>query len=140
MTIRLRPHHLLCMLTYVGKGYSEAFTANYDEVIKRLAAGEDIEIGEGPDDICAPLLSETDPHCLWDSVLERDAKAADAVAKLLARPLNTGDIIELDAGLLRKLRQEFKKGGSREACGGCEWFDLCSNISRANFPDVRLTR
>lgn len=23
MTIRLRPHHLLCMLTYVGKGYGE---------------------------------------------------------------------------------------------------------------------
>ena len=32
MTIKLRAHHLLCLLTYVGKGYSPAFTANYDRV------------------------------------------------------------------------------------------------------------
>ena len=25
MTIRLRAHHLLCLLTYAGKGYSPAF-------------------------------------------------------------------------------------------------------------------
>ncbi|WP_292282104.1 DUF1284 domain-containing protein, partial [Mesorhizobium sp.] len=64
MTVRLRAHHLLCLLTYVGKGYSPAFTANYDVVVKRLAGGEDILIVSGPDDICAPLLSESEPHCL----------------------------------------------------------------------------
>ena len=29
MTVRLRAHHLLCMLTYVGKGYSPAFCAGF---------------------------------------------------------------------------------------------------------------
>ena len=42
MTVRLRAHHLLCLLTYVGKGYSPAFTANYDKMVKRLAGGEDV--------------------------------------------------------------------------------------------------
>ena len=38
MTVRLRAHHLLCMLTYVGKGYTAAFTANYDRIVERLNA------------------------------------------------------------------------------------------------------
>ncbi|OWU61413.1 2Fe-2S ferredoxin, partial [Staphylococcus aureus] len=40
MTIRLRGHHLLCMLTYVGKGYSPAFVENYDAMAGRLGRGE----------------------------------------------------------------------------------------------------
>ena len=32
MTIRLRPHHLLWVVTYVGRGYSPAFTANMTRI------------------------------------------------------------------------------------------------------------
>ncbi|RUZ88238.1 DUF1284 domain-containing protein, partial [Mesorhizobium sp. M7A.F.Ca.US.006.01.2.1] len=67
MTIKLRAHHLLCPLTYVGKGYSPAFTANYDRVAERLSRGEDILLVSGPDDVCAPLLDEPEPHCLNES-------------------------------------------------------------------------
>ncbi len=56
MTVRLRGHHLLCMLTFVGKGYSPAFVENYDRIAGRLSEGEDILLVDGPDDICAPLL------------------------------------------------------------------------------------
>ena len=76
MTIRLRAHHLLCLLTYVGKGYSPAFTANYDAIAERLSRGEDILLVSGPDDICAPLLDEPEPHCLNEGVIERDRLAA----------------------------------------------------------------
>ncbi|WP_439343967.1 DUF1284 domain-containing protein [Vacuolonema iberomarrocanum] len=72
MTIRVRPHHLLCLLTYSGKGYSPAFIANYDAIAARLSKGEDIVIVCGPDDICAPLLSDSEPHCWSASVTERD--------------------------------------------------------------------
>ncbi len=48
VTVRLRAHHLLCLLTYVGKGYTPAFTANYDAVVARLDAGEDRAAGRGP--------------------------------------------------------------------------------------------
>ncbi|TJU92322.1 MAG: DUF1284 domain-containing protein, partial [Mesorhizobium sp.] len=66
MTVRLRAHHLLCLLTYVGKGYSPAFTANYDKVVKRLGEGEAVLIVSGPDAICAPMLDEREPHCLGE--------------------------------------------------------------------------
>jgi len=63
MTVRLRSHHLLCLLTYVGKGYSAAFIANYDAIAKRLGRGEDVLIVSGPDDICQPMLGEAESHC-----------------------------------------------------------------------------
>ena len=83
MTIRLRPHHLLCLLTYSGKGYSAAFTANYDVIAGRISQGEDVLIVEGPDDICAPLLGDSEPHCWRDSVTERDRLAARDLRELL---------------------------------------------------------
>ena len=39
MTVRLRPHHLLCLLSYIGRGYSPAFSANMTRVARRLGAG-----------------------------------------------------------------------------------------------------
>ncbi len=61
MTVRLRAHHLLCMLTYVGKGYSPAFVENYEVIAARLSAGEEIELVAGPDDICGPLTADQRP-------------------------------------------------------------------------------
>jgi hypothetical protein len=126
------------MLTYVGKGYSPAFTDNYDKVIARLVAGEDILIKAGPDDICEPLLATPEPHCLRDSVIERDTKAMHDVSNLLGRPLQIGDAVNLDAMMVGKFRDAFAKGQTRRACIGCEWFELCSAISKSGFQDTRL--
>ncbi len=41
MTVRLRTHHLLCLLTYVGRGYSPAFVENMDQVAARLSEGRE---------------------------------------------------------------------------------------------------
>jgi hypothetical protein len=126
------------MLTYVGKGYTPAFTDNYDKIIARLAAGEDILIQEGPDDVCQPLLGEKDPHCFWDSVVERDAKAAQAVGHLLGRTIASGDVLTLDGEIVAGFRTAFRQGTTRAACTGCEWFDLCSAVSKAGYADTKL--
>ncbi len=36
MSIPLRPHHLLCTLSYSGHGYSAEFTARMDALVARL--------------------------------------------------------------------------------------------------------
>lgn len=126
------------MLTYVGKGYSAAFTANFDRICERLTRGEDILLVDGPDDVCAPLLLEADPHCHEASVIERDRLALAASGKLLARPLAAGARVDLDAAILANLRRAFKGGDSRDACLSCEWHDLCSEIAGNGFPDIRL--
>jgi len=138
MTVRLRAHHLLCLLTYVGKGYTPAFTANYDKVVERLAAGEGALIVSGPDDICAPLLDDLDPHCLGESASERDRLAARDVGDLLGRPILAGARLELDAAALARMRQAFSSGKTRAACPGCEWFDLCGTVAAGKFRGARL--
>jgi hypothetical protein len=138
MTVRLRAHHLLCLLTYVGKGYSPAFTANYDKVVKRLGEGEGVVVVSGPDDICAPLLGEPEPHCLRQSAAERDRLAARDVGTLLGRPIEDGDRFVLDASSLAGMRKAFSAGLTRQACSGCEWSGLCDTVAAGGFSGTHL--
>ncbi|WP_026379800.1 DUF1284 domain-containing protein [Afifella pfennigii] len=136
MTIRLRPHHLLCLLTYVGKGYSPAFTSNYDVIAGRLAQGEDVLIVAGPDDICAPLLGEEDAHCWRASVRVRDSLAARDLRRLMPGPVRAGTTITLGPELLRAMRGAFAAGKTRSACLGCQWSDLCSAVAASDYRGV----
>lgn len=139
MTIRLRAHHLLCMLTYVGKGYTAEFCTNYDGIVARLTRGEDILIVAGPDDVCAPLLTTEAPHCHNDSVLVRDAQAAAAASELLGAPVTPGFRFKLDPTTLTRFRTAFAAGTSRIACDGCEWSGLCDSVAGNGFEGTRLT-
>ncbi|WP_455272408.1 DUF1284 domain-containing protein [Rhizobium herbae] len=136
MTVHLRPHHLLCMLTFVGKGYTVAFTENYIRIATRLSEGEDILVVEGPDDICAPMLGEADKHCLCDSVTDRDKKATEAVEALLGMTAGPGAQIVPDADFLRRMREAFGGGTIRDACQRCEWSPLCTGIAASGFDGV----
>jgi hypothetical protein len=126
------------MLTYVGKGYGAAFTENYDAVVGRLGDGEELLLVAGPDDICRPLLEDADAHCFRDGVVDRDARAASAVAGLLGRPVQPGEQLSLDRDMVERMRAAFRQGVTRNACKGCEWFDLCSGIARDDFTNARL--
>ncbi|SFI64376.1 DUF1284 domain-containing protein [Celeribacter neptunius] len=139
MTIRLRAHHLLCMLTYVGKGYSPGFVENYDGITPRLNAGEEIEITTGPDDICAPIACDHREHCHGASVLSRDAMAARDVAALLGRDIAPGARLSLTEAYLTRLRSAFATGEIRNACAGCDWVDLCTEVAKGGFHGTRLT-
>jgi hypothetical protein len=148
--MRLRPHHLLCLLTYVGKGYSPAFTDNLDQITLRLAGGEALELVPGPDDICAALLRCGDgadpidaalpspPHCLAPSVSRRDEQALRSLNAHLPQPLHIGSRLVLDAALLQRLRGLFARGEIRQACLGCEWHGLCTAVAASGYVGVRL--
>lgn len=136
MTVRLRAHHLLCMLTFIGKGYTPEFTENYRRIAARLSDGEAIEVVTGPDDICAPLAGLPEEHCLQDSVIYRDEKAAIAVSQLLNRPVVEGSVIMPDADMLERLRRAFRAGEIRAGCVDCEWSPLCTDVADKGFADV----
>lgn len=137
MTVRLRAHHLLCTLAYVGKGYDPAFVANFDRLMRRLSGGEDILLVEGPDDICQPLLADPAAHCHRRGVTRRDATAARQIAALLGRPVDAGCRLVPSAALLAELRAAFAARTIRGACHGCEWRSLCSDIADGGFDGVR---
>ena len=139
MTVRLRPHHLLCMLTYVGKGYTSGFVENYDRVAARLNAGEeDIELVDGPDDICEGLLCESHAHCFNEGVVQRDETARLSVSALLGETLTAGKKLQATPDFLAKMRLAFAAGEIRPACRGCQWIRLCDRIAASGFAGVKV--
>lgn len=138
VTVRLRPHHLLCLLTYVGKGYTPAFVANMDRIVERIGAGEAIALVASPDDICQGLVGSGDDHCDNTSVERRDAAAAEEVANLLGRSLKVGTQFRFDDDMRARLSQAFAAGIIRSACDRCPWSDLCTDVAAEGFPGARL--
>ncbi len=124
------------MLTFVGEGYTPAFTANYRRIAERLSAGEEIEIVSGPDDICAPLLSEASAHCLLPGPKGRDEAAAQAVGRLLGVQIEQGVRLIPDKTLLKRLRRGFATDLIRNACEDCEWSELCTTVARDHFRNT----
>jgi uncharacterized protein len=139
MTTRLRPHHLLCMLSFASRGYSAAFIKNFEEVVQRVSTGnETIEIVDGPDDVCAPLLTELDSHCNSASITVRDRYAAEALSDLLRQPVQAKEQVLLDQECLHAMRQAFAEGRIRRACVGCQWTPFCDAIARNSFKETQL--
>lgn len=137
--IRLRPHHLLCMLTYVGKGYTPGFVVNYDRIITRLNAGAEIEVVDGPDDVCGPVACLPGSHCHLDGIRLRDALAAEAVAAWLGRDTSYGARLSLAPRDITRLREGFATGDIRKACTGCDWEIFCTRIASDGYRGARLS-
>lgn len=137
MAVRLRPHHLLCVLTYSGKGYSPAFTENFDRIAARLAGGEAVSLVQGPDDVCAGWADAPEAHCRNASITVRDEAAIQALQPLLG-PLKPGAALLLSPALVTALRSAFQAGAIRRACHGCEWADFCTAIADSGFGEARL--
>ncbi|WP_173510593.1 DUF1284 domain-containing protein [Sinorhizobium psoraleae] len=136
MMVRLRGHHLLCLLTFVGEGYTPSFTGNYRQIAGRLSAGEPIEIVDGPDDICAPMRDVPEAHCRNENIGCRDNRALAAVSDLLELSLGHGSVLILDDGRLQDLRGAFARGSVRAACDECEWSALCTRVATDGFDGV----
>lgn len=138
--VRLRGHHLLCMLTFRGEGYSPRFVENFHAIIARLNAGAAVVITTGPDDICAPLCAAegADCHCYAPRNQVRDEQALADLSAVLDQPLHTGQDLHLTPDTVHMLRTAFTAGSIRSACAGCEWYDLCSGVADAGYTGAVL--
>lgn len=134
--IRLRPHHLLCILTYEGRGYTPTFVENFDRIVLALGKGQTAVLVGGADDVCGPLATEH-RHCERESVLERDAAALGIIGELLSTPLQIGDEIVLSHEMLRTLREGYL-AGREKACAGCEWYLFCGFVAEGGYQRTRL--
>jgi uncharacterized protein len=143
--IKIRGHHLLCILTYVGKGYSDSFVNNFNNISKRLNGGALIRVVNEPDDICKGwgLKGCPQPHndrCHEGVVRLRDARAMEALNGVVFRkdPLSFGRRVSLTGGHAHLMRVNFTEGTIRGACGDCEWHRLCTEIAGKGYENVKL--
>jgi uncharacterized protein len=144
--IEIRGHHLLCILAYVGKGYTPAFVENYDAIVAQINRGAvTLKIVEGLDAICAALQKDKHicpdaAHCLTARVEQRDRTALQDINKLLnlSPPLVPSAQVRVTSDLVGQLRRFFATSEIRAACTECEWHSLCSAVATNGYTEVLL--
>jgi hypothetical protein len=114
--IRLRGHHLLCMLGYRGMGYSEAYAANMNAVHERLRKEPDTTVAlvEGADDLCACFPADRPYHCDSDTVSRRDAAVLERLG------LQTGEALAWSE-VLRRIAGNVSPADVPAWCATCPW-------------------
>jgi uncharacterized protein len=140
VSVRLRGHHFLCILTYRGLGYSAPFIANMSRVVEAIGNGATIALDDGPDDICRGLTAScaaaSGHDCQDPETRAMDAVALAAVSDVLGRNLSAPSRLSGDD--ITRLRQAFKDGAIRRACFACPWMATCTTIATEDFSGTHL--
>ena len=115
-----RPHHLMCWQTYRGKGYSDAFVANFDRLKMEAARRPDrpIRLAIATDPICEPC-----PHRRAATCETADRNDARDQALLDGTGFKVGDVVALDAALAEVAPQFLDL--QAHVCVACKWQGFC---------------
>lgn len=132
--IYLRPHHLLCTQTFLGKGYSEEFVENMTRItnILRTEKSQEIELMFSCDSLCA---------CCPNKVIDNNIILCKSNDKVIEYDKNIADYFQLKQGkhnyhhLLSFIIDSMNPDLFKLFCQSCEWFEDCSNVLSAFFSD-----
>ena len=100
--LHLRPHHLLCLQTFVGRGYSEEFVEHMTLVKRQLTANPltPITLVSGADDhLCAHCPNCVDGQC----TSEKPALFDKLVEEKLAVLLRCQELVTVLEGIMDEL-------------------------------------
>lgn len=116
MSVRLRGHHLLCLLGFRGMGYSEEFARNMSKVYEKLRRTPEtsILIVEGADDLCVKFPCDQEYHCDDAAVHQHDRQV---IHHLGVQP---GDQVTWKE-LLERVREQVKPEHIPKWCASCQW-------------------
>ena len=122
----IRPHHMLCLQFFEGKGYSDEFVDNMMCVRQRLEQeNPTVNIVEETDDICSDC-----PNCIGgkckdeESVKGHDARVYEQVIHEVGKCASWKDITDAIQ------KNIIKAGKVREVCVQCQWSDICFKNSK----------
>ena len=124
MEVRLRGHHLLCILGFRGKGYSPEFVENMARVVGRIRLKKDtpIRVRLKADDICRPCPFRRSERCTRKPDAERRVQAHDA--EVMARlGIPAGAVLpwaEVEARIAAHIAAE----DLHQICPTCPWLPL----------------
>ena len=123
--MRLRFHHLLCILGFRGLGYDEKFIQGMKRVVQRMKEHPDmqIEVIKECDDICSACPFNIDGYCEnevvggEERVRERDERIAESLNLKAEDILTVKEVMDL-------LKKEIKPGDLSIICGDCPWLKM----------------
>lgn len=116
----IRPHHMLCLQFFEGKGYSDEFVTNMADIKDILDKQNPyVEIVSGVDDICMKCPNYIEGNCKNEkNVLEHDKRVYEQIH----------DIHKLSnwSEICKSVDNEIiLKGKVKAVCGQCRWSDIC---------------
>lgn len=120
MGIKLRPHHLLCTQGYSGKGYSEEFVENMNQITRELRSGRPVKIQLVffTDDLCTCC-----PHKLDEDVCDTNEKVKRFDRKMIEYfHLEEKEYIYQE--IVEKIRREITPEILADICDGCGWYPV----------------
>lgn len=117
---KLRPHHGMCINFFVGKGYSDDFTAHMTSMIRSLSANPIICLSTETDAICTKCPNNTKGSCTTDEkVMQYDRKVLEHCGLANGVCMHYSDFSQLIH------KQILQRGLREEICGDCQWNALC---------------
>ena len=123
-TINLRPHHLLCIAFFKGKGYSDEFVYNMTSIVSLLNKDDSTPIALvlGEDDLCTNCPNNQNGICTAEDKSSRYDQLT-----ITALGIDTNSHSQILYLTLRALADErIINCEKRESvCGDCQWTDLC---------------
>ncbi len=131
--ISLRPHHLLCLKGFQGKGYSEIFVRNMTALAGRLEKDPDqaVRIQLEADDLClfCPHCSAVDTCDSGDNCGR--AGKCDHDDKVRQIDLRAAGAFGITSGthrysdLRRAADRNYTEQTIKEVCADCQWAGIC---------------
>ncbi len=118
--MKLRPHHLLCTQGYSGKGYSEEFIENMDEVVNRLRSEEDVEVELvfNTDDICCAC-----PNRLGENLCRTNDKV-NSYDRKLAHYMGLEQKKYIYKDIIKEINSKMTEEKMKDICDGCSWYPI----------------
>ncbi|MGE0614404.1 MAG: DUF1284 domain-containing protein [Bacteriovoracia bacterium] len=121
--LKFRPHHFFCALGFQGKGYSEVFTRNFQDIVDRLRErpqGDaiEIEVEAATDSICEPCPNRRGRLCETEEKIQTlDRGHAEVLG---VRPGETYTWREAK----RRLAERMTFEAHERVCAPCGWKKL----------------
>jgi hypothetical protein len=116
--ITIRPHHVLCINGFVGKGYDKAFVANMQNIVKGIMDdGMKMKIVFSTDDICSKCPYKQDENsCRSQKKVENFDMRTVEILGLYEKHYTYADIREMIKRYLTAEKLEY-------ICKECSWLE-----------------
>jgi hypothetical protein len=119
----IRAHHLVCIKSFKGKGYSKKFVNNFYQVINKIKNNPIVEITNKPDIICKACPYNKN-GCIKKGlnsevkVRNKDNKIIKLLKINLNKKIKARNITEL-------INKNITKKHILKICKDCEWLKYC---------------
>ncbi len=120
----IRPHHLLCVGSFQGKGYSPEFTAHMTAVIAMLQEQTAVTLICACDAICEACPNRCGEHCDAEEKVQRYDRAVLQYCGLQENE-------SLPWGMLQSIAKQHAVPHLQEICAGCHWYAICAKAAAA---------